>query len=407
MAPHEGLVHPKEYDIKDSNVELIGGDLDHRVKYNSAATEPAWNDGRVGKQPCLLVWRIEDFQVIAQPADKKGEFYDGDSYIVLHSWTAKKDKSDDAADRLSHDIFFWLGSNTSQDEAGVAAYKTVELDEFLGGAATQHRELQQAPSDDFLALFQRVTVRSGGVASGFRHVEAGETGAERQKEGIHMLLRVFRPANQGAVLVYEVEPTWESLDEGDVFVLDVGNKIWVWQGGKCSPMEKAKAAQVVHDMTQAKHVDVEVLSQAESRSWLVVKMLGGGDDGARPNLSRKRPVVASSRRQPVHKRPRRLFRLSDASGELSFESVSEGSSISSGDLDGNDVFLLDDEGRTIWVWVGSGASKAERALWLKVAQSYVRRVQASAEDDEAYLTPIAQVHQGHETSSFRRAIPLA
>lgn len=33
MPPHEGLVHLKEYDIKDSNVELIGSDLDHKVKY--------------------------------------------------------------------------------------------------------------------------------------------------------------------------------------------------------------------------------------------------------------------------------------------------------------------------------------------------------------------------------------
>jgi gelsolin len=33
MAPHDGLVHLKEYDIKDSNVELIGSELDHKVKY--------------------------------------------------------------------------------------------------------------------------------------------------------------------------------------------------------------------------------------------------------------------------------------------------------------------------------------------------------------------------------------
>lgn len=408
MAPNEGLVHPKEYDIKDSNVELIGSDLDHQVKYNSAATEPAWQDSRVGKQACVLIWRIENFEVVPQPAEKKGEFFDGDSYIVLHSQTVKRDKTEDEEpEKLSHDIFFWLGSKTTQDEAGTAAYKTVELDEFLGGAATQHRELEQAPSDEFLALFPRLTVRAGGVASGFRHVEAGETGAEREREGIRMLLRVYRPASQGAVLVYEVEPTWESLDEGDVFVLDVGNKIWVWQGAKCSPMEKAKAAQVVHDMTQAKHVDVEVLSQTESRSWLIVRMLGGGEDGARPTLSHKRPVVASSRRSADHKRPRRLFRLSDASGELSFEAVKEGPSISARDLDGDDVFLLDDEGKTIWVWVGNESSKAERAVWLKVAQSYVRKVQASAEDDEAYLTPIAKVRQGNEPTSFRRAVPAA
>lgn len=33
------------------------------------------------------------------------------------------------AEALSYDLHFWLGENTSQDEAGTAAYKTVELDD--------------------------------------------------------------------------------------------------------------------------------------------------------------------------------------------------------------------------------------------------------------------------------------
>ena len=42
---------------------------------------------------------------------------------------------------LSWTIHFWLGKETSQDESGVAAYKTVELDEYLGGGARQLREV--------------------------------------------------------------------------------------------------------------------------------------------------------------------------------------------------------------------------------------------------------------------------
>ena len=47
MAPNHGLIHLKEYDIKDSNVELIGTDIDYKVKYTSAATKPTWNNSAV------------------------------------------------------------------------------------------------------------------------------------------------------------------------------------------------------------------------------------------------------------------------------------------------------------------------------------------------------------------------
>ena len=47
--------------------------------------------------------------------------------VVLNSY--KKGDSD----ALSHDVHIWIGSESSQDEYGTAAYKEVELDDYLGG----------------------------------------------------------------------------------------------------------------------------------------------------------------------------------------------------------------------------------------------------------------------------------
>jgi hypothetical protein len=53
-----------------------------------------------------------------------------------------------------------------QDEAGTAAYKTVELDTLLGGAPVQHREVQGYESESFLEIFSHyggLRILQGGI----------------------------------------------------------------------------------------------------------------------------------------------------------------------------------------------------------------------------------------------------
>jgi gelsolin len=126
MPSHDSLAHLKVKDWRDSNVRLICSDIDHKVKYNSAVTEPAWQG--LGEALDLYIWRIEDFQVVAWLKNRCDDFHEGASYIVLYLYRVGCKYGEE---KLSPDIFFWLGWKTTQDEAGTAAYKMVELEECL------------------------------------------------------------------------------------------------------------------------------------------------------------------------------------------------------------------------------------------------------------------------------------
>ena len=75
------------------------------------------------------------------PREAHGIFFKGDAYVIYHAEEIKKSgqsvlslssntsssSSSSSAGALIQHIHFWIGSEATQDEAGVAAYKTVEL----------------------------------------------------------------------------------------------------------------------------------------------------------------------------------------------------------------------------------------------------------------------------------------
>lgn len=113
------------------------------------------NDQKIPPHRCMWFYLIvhipqiyfQNFEPVAVPASDHGKFFTGDSYIILNT-------KEDNKKRLSWDVHFWLGLETSQDEAGAAAILTIQLDDLLGGAPVQHREVQEHESSKFLGYFR-------------------------------------------------------------------------------------------------------------------------------------------------------------------------------------------------------------------------------------------------------------
>jgi len=369
-----GLVKPKVYNIADSNIANLGSDLEKKVRLEASNKEPAW--ANAGKKVGLEIWRIEKFNVKSWPKDQYGSFYSGDSYIVLNTYK----KPDGEA--LLWDVHFWLGTYTTQDEAGTAAYKTVELDDHLGGAPIQHREVQGYESTLFLGYFKNeIKLLEGGIESGFKHVKPTEYKP-----------RLLHIKGRKKIRVTQVDLTFKSLNSGDVFILDRGLHVFQWNGSKSGVGEKQKGSQLAQAIAGERNglAKVHVLEEGDKEKdfWTV---LGEGpiktaEQGGDDNETDK-GVDAKA-----------LFRLSDATGSITFTEISKGNAVKRSQLDSSDVFILD-TGSEVYAWIGKGASVQEKQKALSFAQDYLTKY------NRPPFLPIARVLEGGESPTFKTALP--
>jgi len=356
--------------LEDSNMANYGSEEHKEMRKDAAKKEKAWEN--VGAEKGLQIWRIEKFKVKHWPKDKYGEFYGGDSYIILH--TKENDEG-----KKEYDVFFWLGAETSQDEAGTAAYKTVELDDYLGDEPVQYREVQGNESKKFLGCFPKVTILDGGVDSGFRHVKA--------KEYKPRLLHVT--GFKKHVQVNQVKMDTANLNDSDSFVLDAGLSIFQFNGGKASAWEKRKANAIVDELQASRHGKVKT-----------TLIIDGVDDGDNPLIDEfwgyfgGKPNEIQDE-QPEAKVPEytlSLHHISDASGVMEMNEVCSGK-LDKGKLDSNDAFLLDGGG-SLFIWIGKGANKTEKREAMKYATQYL------TDQGRGTQVPIARVMEGKEPKEF-------
>ncbi|XP_046844533.1 gelsolin-like protein 2 [Xenia sp. Carnegie-2017] len=364
-----GLVKAKKYDWKDSNLALFGSDTEKQVKKDSAKTEPAWKNA--GERPGIQIWRIRKFKVVHEQKEEYGKFYNGDSYIVLNTY--RKPESEE----LFHDVHFWIGQYSTQDEYGTAAYKTVEVDTYLDDKPVQHREVMNHESDLFKSYFEHITLLKGGFQSGFRHVKPEEYELR--------LLQV--KGDKKKVTIKEVPPYKSVLEKssGDVFIIDNGLEIIQWNGEGCNKDEKFKAVQYLQTLKSDRFGKPKVKSFDGPLTERIMELLKDGEP----------PADEDDEEDDSDSFSPKLLRLSDEDGKLAMTLVSEGS-IPKDQLRSEDVFIAD-TGKELFVWVGRGASEGEKKNGLTYAHNYLMKTQHP-------LIPVTVLKEGDENEVFQKIL---
>ncbi|KAG5225743.1 villin [Salix suchowensis] len=323
-----------------------------------------------GQKAGLEIWRIENFRPVPVPKSSHGKFFTGDSYVILQT-TALKSGS------LRHDIHYWLGKDTSQDEAGVAAIKTVELDAALGGRAVQYREVQGHETEKFLSYFKPCIIpQEGGVASGFKHAEAME----------HQT-HLFVCRGKHVVHVNEVPFARSSLNHDDIFILDTKSKIFQFNGSNSSIQERAKALEVVQYIKDTYHDGKCEVAAVEDGKMMADAETGEfwGFFGGFAPLPRK---TASDEDKTDVSFPTKLFHVEKGRAE-----PVEADSLTRELLDTNKCYILDC-GVEVFIWMGRNTSLDERKSASGAAEELVRAA-------ERPKSLIVRVIEGFETVMFK------
>eukprot|EP01018_Ginkgo_biloba_P033861 Gb_40002 [translate_table: standard] len=272
-----------------------------------------------------------------------------------------------------HDIHYWLGKDTSQDESGAAAIKTIELDAALGGRAVQHREIQGHETDKFLSFFKPCIIpQKGGVTSGFKHADSEE-----------YQIRLF--ACKGK---HVVPYSRSSLNHDDVFILDSESKIFQFNGSNSSIQERAKALEVVQYIKDNHHDGKCEVAAIEDGKFVADPETGEfwSFFGGFAPLTRKHSSVDDLQSEVL---PGKLFQVHQGHAK-SIES----NSLKKEMLDTNKCYILDC-GLEMFIWIGRNTYLDERKAAISATEELIA---SQARLNKNHITCVIE---GYETVTFR------
>jgi len=371
--------------LAGTNLENYGSKEHRELRAKAAQGERAW-DGVKDMEEGVRVWRINQFNVEDWPKDDYGEFFNGDSYIVLNAYKEE--------DKTLYNVHFWLGSETTQDEAGTAAYKTVEIDDLLGDLPVQYREVEGHESKQFKSLFRGgIKILTGGAETGFRHVETNAVDYKPR------LLRMKQEgSNKKKVTCTQVPLSVDELSTSDCFILDTPKITYQFRPENASVWEKRLTNKIVEEIFEMRNGRVQKMAidwGEESEDAKAFWEYFGGQPEALPEES-KQDAAKSKEEELYAGLTNTMYRVSDADGTIQYETLKSGvfdkDEFVAADY-GQDVVIVD-VGRRVYVWLGKSCSKEEKGAACFFADKLLR------ENGRPFWTPIVRVVEGSEPAEF-------
>uniref|UniRef100_A0A0B7B8B3 Gelsolin-like domain-containing protein n=2 Tax=Arion vulgaris TaxID=1028688 RepID=A0A0B7B8B3_9EUPU len=302
-------------------------------------------DEDVGQIPGLSCWEIENFLPNLVEDALIGKFYQADCYILLKTFI-------DDSNSLSWKIWYWIGNDATLDKKACSAIHAVNLRNLLGADCRTIRQEQADEDEDFLALFEcGVSYIAGGrTSSGFYSVE------DMDPE-----LRLYRATGTQSVHMERCPVLVTVLDPRHVFLLDAGQKIFLWNGQKSNLVTRTKSRLIAEKINKNERkgmADIIQCAQGKETAefW---RLLGATYENMDVKIT---PLSDIPPADP------RLYRVGLGKGYLELPQVHiPKNRLVISLLDTKCVYVLDCI-TDVFVWIGKKSTRLVRAAALKLAQ---------------------------------------
>ncbi|KAI8899011.1 hypothetical protein BC833DRAFT_525213 [Globomyces pollinis-pini] len=172
----------------------------------------------------LTIFRMENLIPVLLDAHYYGQFCIADCYIILNSI--------EIDDKITHQLFTWIGSEAETDKKFCAAMYSVVLRNLLESPSKIIRETESDESDLFLSLFSTdLTLLDETFAT-----ETGLFMAEEKKYPT----RLYELRGKKGVTLHLVKLIISTLKSECVYVLDSGLELYQWNGLQSSLQHRSK-----------------------------------------------------------------------------------------------------------------------------------------------------------------------
>ena len=276
--------------------------------------------------PYLKIWRIEKSQLKKWPESKYGIFYEGDSFIVL-----KKNNMEDI------NAHVWIGCESTPDETGLASFKLLQLDNYFNKNTNIYYESQGYESELFLSYFQYISILKGGIKED-----------EEKEETKQYQPRLFHIRSSGSnVKSKQVPINQKSIYTGDVYLFDLGLKLFNWRGIKSNGYEKFHGAVLAEKIKSKRNNKINIITIDEGmNSKNNIEAQKEFDSYIKRYEQDYESTLEKTQGINFDKDFKKLMRLAEENGNFSFKEEV----YSKNSLESKDTFVID-RGDAVVVWI--------------------------------------------------------